>query len=151
MTVTELKAYKWRKAATLAQIIAVSWQWSIVFVFWAFVAAIFLPEANWVWRTGLIGAHTFPFVEVMIEFYSCDSRLRLRDIWLSWVLAGIYVCINYYYTKHDPEPVYPFLLWDNLLKNIGACLLCAFVGCGGVLLSGYIQERVMGRSIKESW
>lgn len=151
MTVTEKNAYKWRRAASVAQVVAISWQWSIVFVFWAFVAAIFLPEANWVWRFGLIGAHTFPFVQVMVEFYVCDSRLRFRDIWVAVVLAVTYVFINYYYTKHDPEPVYPFLLWDNFWKNVGACVLCALVGCAGVFLTGYIQEKVMGRPIKDSW
>jgi hypothetical protein len=73
-------------------------QWTIVFVFWAFCAAQFLPEVGWIWRLGLIGAHTFPFAEVMVEFFICDSMLRMRYFWHSWIVGVIYAFVNYYYT-----------------------------------------------------
>lgn len=111
MTATEKNAYRWRWAACVWQNLTIAYQWIIVFVFWGFCAARFLPAVGWIWRFGLIWAHTWPFVAVMTNFYMTDSRIRLRDIWFGWVVGAVYVTINYHYTQIMPEPVYPFLLW----------------------------------------
>lgn len=63
MTEAEKDAYKCRRAACISETITIGWQFSVVFVFWAVVAEIFLPVApSWIWKFGLIEAHTFPFL-----------------------------------------------------------------------------------------
>lgn len=88
---------------------------------------------------------------VMFEFYICDSQLKLRDFWHGWVLAVLYCTVNYYYTQVAPEPVYPFLLWENPLKDILSCALCTIFGTLLMCLSGYIQETIMARRFWSSW
>jgi hypothetical protein len=137
MTVTELNAYKWRRAACFWQSITVTWQWSIAFVFWGFCAAEFLPPVNWFWRLGLIAAHTYPFILVMIEFYLCDSQIRLRDFWSTWVLVVLYGFVNYYYTMIGQEPAYPFLLWKQPVADVLHITMVAAFGTAMMLVTAW--------------
>ena len=73
MNPKETSAYRWRKAACQMQQITIAWQFIIVFVFWAFCAAEFLPAVGYIWDAGLILSHTLPFVFVLINFYLTDS------------------------------------------------------------------------------
>lgn len=151
MTATEKNAYRWRWVACVWQTLTIAWQWTIVFVFWGFCAAKFLPPVPWIWRFGLIWAHTWPFVAVMVNFYMTDSRVRLRDFWHGWVLGTIYCIINYHYTKIMPEPVYPFLLWEHIGKDVISCIISTVFGTICLIFSSFIQEKAMGRPFCESW
>ena len=75
---------------------------------------------------------------VLINYYITDSQIRLKDIWNVWLLAVVYVCINYYFTEKLPEPVYPFLLWVHPWKDIFNCILCVLFGNLGMILSSWI-------------
>jgi hypothetical protein len=106
----------------------------------------------WIWGFGLIAAHTYPFTLVLVEFYICDSQNRLRDFWHAWVVGIVYGFVNYYYTMISPEPVYPFLRWDKLAKDIIiGVLVFLFFGTFMMVLSSYIQESIMARRFKASW
>jgi len=87
----------------------------------------------------------------MFEFFMCDRRLRLRDFWLSCALAVVYCMINFEFTEHLPQPVYPFLLWQRFYRNVAACAICIAIGTTGLFLSGFVQERLMGRKFRDSW
>ena len=155
MTDSEKNAYKWRKAACRWQTLTVAWQFIIVFVFWAFCAVpfIFHSEVPWYWKGGLAIAHTAPFLFTLVNFYITDSQLKLRDFWHSFALGVIYCTINYLYTvsPKTTEPVYPFLPWTNVWMSALACFLCTCVGTIGMLATGYVQERRMGRPFRDSW
>ncbi len=151
MTVTEKNAFRWRRAAATFQVLTIAWQWIIVFVFWGFCAAKFLPQVGFVWQFGLIWAHTWPYVAVLINFFMTDSRLRLRDFWHSWFLGSIYCYINYYYTSISSEPVYPFLGWESIPISLIKFACTTIFGTICLVFTGYIQECCMGRPFKESW
>jgi hypothetical protein len=50
-----------------------------------------------------------------------------------------------------PEPVYPFILWDDKFKDSMIFVLMFIVGTLCMCFTGYIQETVMARRFLNSW
>ncbi len=94
--------------ALVSQHIALTFQFGITFVFWAFVAPTFLAEASFGLKIALIFSHTVPLLWMMTNFFLTESTIRLGDWWHTFLLAAVYLMINYQVSKSQGKPVYPF-------------------------------------------
>ena len=141
-----LERIRWNKIAVNIQTITVAWQFSIVFVFWAFCAPVyFLYDVPWWWNAGLVEAHMFPFIGVLVNFYKGNSRLRLNLWWLSFLVTASYVVVNYHYTMLLEVPVYPFLTWNSIGWTALYCFGCWFVGFSCMVITSWKQEQRQNR------
>ena len=96
-----------------------------------------MPQANWIWKVGLVLAHTLPVVGLLINFYLTDSVIELKDWWHSLVLAVAYCIVNYIFCETNGEPVYPFLTWEDPFSAF-YCLLCWGFGASCCAIAGII-------------
>ena len=111
------------------------------------MAPLFLMEVDFIWQFGLVTSHTLPIILLLINYYMTDSVIRVRDCWHSFLLAVVYCSLNYLFCEQQHSPVYPFLTWENPFTAV-YCFLCFLFGQGLCAFTGYIQERVQGRSGK---
>ena len=128
----------------------ISWQFIITFVFWVFVAPVFITRVGLIWAVGLIFAHTYPFVLIIINFFNTDCTLRLRDWWHS-ALCGVVYCTLNYVVSVQVGQVYPFLDWSEPWLGAFYCFLCWLFGQVCYSILSLINEYKKGRPLRNAY
>lgn len=129
--------------------IAIVWQFIISFIFWAIIAPVFIPEANFIWKIGLVLSHLVPLGILLLNFWLTDSRLKFLDQWHSLLLASLYSTLNYFFTAHNDEPVYPFLTWEDASSAL-ECFVSFSVGMVCYSILCFVDAKCKGRNLLDS-
>jgi len=130
MAASRPDSYRWRVSASIMQELAICFNFSTCFVFWAVVAPAFFPVIPELWyRIGLALAHVLPLTFSLVHYYLNDNTMFIGDWWHTALVGTIYCAFNWMFTETSGEPVYPFLPWENFM-SVFWCAFCTFVGIG---------------------
>ena len=127
------------RLASIIQHIALSLQFSITFVFWVFVAPVFLVNISFWSQVGLIVSHTLPIGLLVYHYFSTKSTIELGDWWHNLLVTLFYLAANYAYTLERGSPVYPFMTWNDPYTLV-YCLSCWLFGQLCTVLCAYLQK-----------